>query len=455
MFTRRIFPYVAWGLFLAFLLCANRASAEVTPLAITLGQASTPLTGPWKFQTGDDLRWASADFDDSSWETQDLAPAPGARDNDVGLPGYVPGWAARGHAGYYGYAWYRLRLTVSAPPGETLALAGPLAVDSAYQLYVNGRLLGGVGDFSGSPPAARSNHRPALFASPLGISNTGSIVLAVRTWMGMWPRSPDGGGMHVAPIIGTGKSVTDQYHLQWLTLFEGYVVDALEGLALILLGLMALSLIPFDRANRSYVWLALALLLLAIHRGNQAVMFLGNFETIHEFELFIIVLAIPLYMGTWLVAWRAWLTLETPTWLAGVIVGLTATYILAAFLTRSWFQSTFPEVVFTDLRYVINCVRYALLITYLWTVYQGARHAGREAWHALPAILILGVGLYSQELAYLGVPGIWFPFGIGLSLSEIAYALFMPLFAALLLRRLWSHSSSGGGVAFPNGSAVS
>jgi hypothetical protein len=40
--------------------------------------------------------------------------------------------------------------------------------------------------------------------------------------------------MHVAPIIGTGKSVTDQYQLQWLTLFEGYVVDAFEGLALIL-----------------------------------------------------------------------------------------------------------------------------------------------------------------------------------------------------------------------------
>jgi hypothetical protein len=30
-------------------------------------------------------------------------------------------------------------------PIATPAIAGPLAVDSAYQLYVNGRLLGGVG----------------------------------------------------------------------------------------------------------------------------------------------------------------------------------------------------------------------------------------------------------------------------------------------------------------------
>jgi hypothetical protein len=36
------------------------------------------------------------------------------------------------------------------------------------------------------------------------------------------------------------------------------------------------------------------LLLLGIHRGNQVIMFLGNFETLHEFELFIITLAIPL-----------------------------------------------------------------------------------------------------------------------------------------------------------------
>jgi hypothetical protein len=430
--AKPMFPCIAWVLCVGLLISIGQAFA---------GQASTPLTGPWKFQTGDDLRWAAADFDDSSWESVDLAAPPDARDNDVGLPGYVPGWASRGHAGYYGYAWYRLRLTITAPPEEPLAVAGPMAVDSAYQLYVNGRLLGGVGDFSGSPPTARSNHRPALFPLPPDIANSGSIVLAIRTWMGTWPRSPDGGGMHVAPIIGTGKSVTDQYRLQWLTLFEGYVVDALEGLALILLALMALSLLPFDRANRSYAWLAVALLFLAVHRGNQAVMFLGNFETMHEFELFIIVLAIPLYMGAWLIAWRTWLSLRAPTWLPRVITALTATYVLAAFLTRSWFHAAFPEVVFTDLRYVISGVRYAFLIVYLWTVYQGVRHSGREGWYALPAILILGVGLYGQELSYLRVPGIWFPLGIGLSLSEIAYALFAPLLAALLLRRLWSYST--------------
>jgi hypothetical protein len=417
----------------------STASADVTQVHLTIGQASTSLTGPWKFQSGDDLRWAAVDFDDSSWEDVDLSAPPGARDDDVGLPGYVPGWASRGHAGYYGYAWYRLYVTVSAPRGETLALVGPLAVDSAYQLYVNGRLMGGVGDFSAPTPTARSYHRPALFIIPADLASADRLVVAIRVWLGTWARSSDAGGMHVAPIIGSSKSITKEYHLQWLLLFEAYIVDALEGLALLLLGLMALSLIPFDRANRSYVWLAIALLFLAIHRGNQAIMFLGNFETVHEFELCIIVLAIPLYMGAWIMAWRSWLSLETPIWLTGVVAGLTALYILAAFLTRSWFRSAFPDVVFTDLHYVINCVRYALLIVYAAGAYQGVRRS-REGWYALPAMVVLGVGLYGQELFYLGTPGIWFPFGIGLSLSEVAYALFAVLFALLLLQRLWSFS---------------
>jgi TRAP-type uncharacterized transport system fused permease subunit len=113
-------------------------------------------------------------------------------------------------------------------------------------------------------------------------------------------------------------------------------------------------------------------------------------------------------------------------------------YVLAAFLNRSWFRPDFSDGVLTGLRYVIQGVHYAFLVVYALTAYQGLRHSRREAWYALPAIVVLGVGLYGQELFYLGTRGIWFPFGSGLSQSDIALALFVPLLAALLLRRLWS-----------------
>src|SRR5690349_5882378 len=51
-----------------------------------LRAAATLLDGAWRFHTGDDLRWANADTDDSGWETIDLTASPGSHDGDVGLP---------------------------------------------------------------------------------------------------------------------------------------------------------------------------------------------------------------------------------------------------------------------------------------------------------------------------------------------------------------------------------
>src|ERR1700754_4902997 len=98
---------------MAFTTGSRMASAEPAPIAhVTLGHSTASLNGPWQFHVGDDPRWSSPGFDDSSWETVDLTPAPGAHDGDVGLPGYVSGWSRRGHAGYTGYAWYRINVSV-------------------------------------------------------------------------------------------------------------------------------------------------------------------------------------------------------------------------------------------------------------------------------------------------------------------------------------------------------
>src|SRR5271157_3057905 len=52
------------------------------------------LDGPWRFQTGDDPRWADPGFDDSAWPTVTLSQPL----TDAGIEPYS------------GYAWYRLRL---------------------------------------------------------------------------------------------------------------------------------------------------------------------------------------------------------------------------------------------------------------------------------------------------------------------------------------------------------
>ena len=205
------------------------SAADGMPVQVVIGHSTVALDGPWKFRTGDDARWADPAFDDSAWEGMDLSAPPDANDGDVGITPYTSGWSANGHPSYQGYAWYRMRVTVTPPPGETLALLGPWAVDSVYQVYVNGALLGGVGDFSAATPVAHGNHYPRLFPLPPEVAGGGALVVAIRVWAGPWAGGT--AGIHVAPVIGERTAITAQYRLQWLTIFEGYAVDVVPALS--------------------------------------------------------------------------------------------------------------------------------------------------------------------------------------------------------------------------------
>jgi hypothetical protein len=412
--------------------------------AIALGESAVTLNGPWKFHTGDEPRWSDPVFDDSGWENVDLTPDRDANDGDVGLTGYVPGWTAKGHPGYQGYAWYRIRLTVMPPPGKALALLGPWAVDSVYQVYVNGRLLGGVGDFSGPTPTAYGYHYPKLLTLPSEDAHGGALLIAIRVWMGPWALGRRGnGGIHIAPAIGELEAITAQYRLQWLKIFEGYAVDAVPALLFVLMAVWVLCLRAADRTDAAYCWLAVALVLSAIQRGNQAFFFWWQIETVQGFVYVILTLVASLSFGAWMMAWRSWFRVDRPGWLPRLIVVLTVALTLTQPLSRPWlFQGGLPHAVAIVARFLITCLRLGFLLTLAWIVYQGIRRNPREGWYALPAVLAIATVLFSAELAAVHVPGIWFPWGVGLSLSECASVVFDVLLFVLLVRRLLSYERS-------------
>jgi hypothetical protein len=425
-------------------LSRSAAAATPNPAPVALGQSVVALNGPWKFHTGDNPLWAEPNFDDSTWETVDLTPPPGAHDFDVGLTGYVPGWQARAHRGYFGYAWYRIRVSVNAPLGETLALCGPFYVDSAYQVFLNGRLLGGMGNFSGPKPVAYNNHLPKIFPLPQSFAsasseNEGPALLAVRVWMGPWALgSPETGGIHIAPALGTTSGVDALYQRQWVEMIRGYIVDAVEALLFLVLAVMACSLIPFDRSNPAYLWLAAALILVGLARGNQAVFFWGQFETVHGFELFTIVLFVPLSLATWTLAWCTWFRVRDRAWMPVAVGILALLHMGVEVLRRSWFYGVFPHWFGVAARYSSMWVRLLFVLLTLLIIFRGMSRQGREKWFTLPAVLLISVGLFAQELSMLHVPGIWFPFGTGVSRTEYAYAAFDVALFVLLLRRLYA-----------------
>lgn len=432
----------ALSLALLLLLPCSDARAVQPRLALSLSEATATLSGPWRFHVGDDLRWADPGFDDSAWETVDLAAPASATDGDVGLPNYAPGWSAHGHPGYEGYAWYRLALSLRTPIDESLALLGPWAVDSAYQIYANGTLLGGVGNFSGRTPVAYGNHYPTYFGLPSGPRDDGLVVIAIRVWMGPWAASlPGAGGIHIAPAIGERHAIAAQYHLQWLKIFAGYVVDVIPALLFLVAAIGVLCLQPFDRGGRTYPWLAAALALSGIQRGNQAFFFWLRIETIREFVIFIIAFTGSLSLGAWMMAWRAWFEVMQPAWLPKAVALLTLVLFVAQLLARPWlFHAAFPHLASTGVHGLIVLARLAFLLIFILIAYAGMRRLGREGWYAIPAVLAIGAVLFTTELVAVRVPGIWFPCGVGVSLSECASVAFVLLLFILVVRRLWSYA---------------
>ncbi len=428
------------ALLIVICLCRISTAAGTPSSVLTLGIAAVPLNGPWKFHVGDDPGWASPSFDDSAWETVDLTPLPGAHDGDVGLTDYTSGWSARGHQGYTGFAWYRMNVRVAGWGSETLWLAGPALVDNAYELYVNGRFIGGIGDLSRNPPSILAI-QPRLFALPrdLWAANGGelSAVIAFRVVLlkGV-SASTDGGGIHIAPVLGTEAGVRNQYRLQWIQKIEGYLVDATEPVFFLILAVMALSILPFDPGDHFYGWISIVLALFAATWVNQPLFWLARFETLQDFVLWRLTLIDALLFGAWIMAWRAALGVQHVRWLAVASAALTLAYLMVRPLSTPLLLPHLTPAVVAAFAAVLKWIRLGFLLLLIVVIVLGYSRAA-AAWASLPCILTGSVTVFAREVHQLGVPGIWFPYGVGVSLSECANAAFAATLFVYLLQRLW------------------
>lgn len=422
-------------------LCRFLPDAKAEDSVLTFGYAAVALNGPWKFQVGDNLRWADPNFGDSSWENVDLTPKPGAHDGDGGLTNYTSGWSARGHSGYVGFAWYRMTVRVVDPGTDTLWLAGPALVDNAYQVYAGGRLLGGIGDFSRTPPRVMAI-QPRLFALPrdLWVLNGRelSTVIAFRVALlkgTSAATATDGGGIHIAPVLGTEAGVRDHYRLQWLEKAEAFAVDAAEPVFFLILAAMALSMLPFDSQDHFNVWIAAVLILLGAAWFNQPLFWMAHFESLQDFVVWRLTIIDGLLLGTWIMAWRAAFGLQHLRWIGYGCAALTVMYLVARTFSTPLLLPGLSHAVMSCFAAALKTIRLGfvlLLVVVLWLGYSP-----RKSWLLYLSVLTGSVSVFGRELNELGVPGIWFPYGVGLSRSECANAAFAVVLFTYLIQRLW------------------
>ena len=164
------------------------AGANSAYQIVNLGPSEFSL-GSWQFHLGDDPSWKSPSFDDSGWETLS------ARES----------WGTQGHANTDGFAWYRCRIDIPAGRQSHDNLAILLqGVENSYEVYWNGRLIGGNGKL---PPQPVWYYYPDPLTLDLGPAQSGT--LAIRVWKAPFLSYEDGagGGLWAPPVVGSPPAI--------------------------------------------------------------------------------------------------------------------------------------------------------------------------------------------------------------------------------------------------------
>ncbi|HTU51149.1 MAG TPA: PP2C family protein-serine/threonine phosphatase [Acidobacteriaceae bacterium] len=422
--------------FLLSLLLPTVALKADAQQQVTLGNATVPLTGLWKFRTGDNMAWAQPGFDDSGWGTMDLTPPPGSYDPIFGSSGYVPGWTARGYKGYSGYAWYRLRVNVQS--GQTaLALKMPNNIDDAYQIYVNGRLIGQFGKFS-QHGVTSYNALPRAFPLPANL-HSGPATIAIRMWMSADTPliNPDVGGLHGPPVLGHASAIANLLRLDWDSVDRLNESAFFESAILLLALLVAFALFWLDRREPAYLWLGITCVAVLVNTADVVASryWTGWWGTSPSFILIDAVLT-PLWIGLWVIFWAYWFRLggmgriHRIVWSLVVLLG-----IGTAMLRAPLYGSVVPVHAIVWLSPLTLALKLLLGAVLVGVTVLGIRKNRTEGWLALPAIVLVAFSLYTEELIVLHVPLQWFPFGAAIGLRQVGTVLSLIIITVLLLRR--------------------
>jgi hypothetical protein len=259
--------------------------------------------------------------------------------------------------------------------------------------------------------------RPLQFALPAEAAGARG-VLAVRAYkLPGSGGSADDGGMHSAPILAP-RPIADALHrVQWERTIAGYIVEVIEPVAMLAVIGLALGFLSRSSHKGFLIFASIALALMAARRLNNAI-----------------------------VAWTDLMDLPTYSWLASWMWVPTV-----AFWTLAWNRWPLrPWRIIDVLAVVLAIAGIFGAVTHAASVTSGSRlgsialfvvigarivRSGPPRILALVTSASIVAAFFGGELLDpIGVPGIWFPFGIGVSRTQYVYAIAVPLLAFLIIR---------------------
>jgi Stage II sporulation protein E (SpoIIE) len=246
----------------------------------------------------------------------------------------------------------------------------------------------------------------------------------------------DTGGMHTAPLLGDATAVSAGYQLRWLEPLRAQIAGVLEGLLFLLLAGVAFSLTRFDRSDPVYVWMGSVFLLIT---ANSILVIIATWTQVLGAIADLVLqdgIISPLLLGAWVMVWWVWFRLQRPAWVPRVVALLTLGFMISTVIGEHLLYPLVPISVADIFHIVSIVVRLALLVVLILVLFWGIRRQGAEGWFVLPAVVLLIVSLFTNELLLLHIRINWFPFGLRFSLTQTANVLLTAVLFVLLLRRL-------------------
>jgi hypothetical protein len=380
------------------------------------------LDGPWRFQQGDDLRWADPAFDDSSWPTVVL-----------GQP-----LASQGYESYTGYAWYRLRID----PQE-LSRLGRFGANASTSLLVTGNSVGQLSVFVNGNESGHTRgmmerleeYQSPPFVVPTLVSGSGPVVIAIRTAAG--PKVNIQRGILERVELGTSEDIADKLALGIGRQWNEHVVSAMVVTFLFLcVTILGAALYIAQRHHSEYLWLALLCLSVAA-MGAADVAFGLTLIPLSVYRL------LTLFTGRIFMA----VTLEfvlrfTASPLRKVVRGVQTAVLVLPFLSLVGLEQVYE--ILSVAAEMVFCVLACLML------YRGWRKGQREPGVMLLPFVIAGAGHAADTVLDYAAFKHWLPeqfashrfylgpieFGIG----TIAYTIFLGSLVAVILYRFVSVS---------------
>jgi hypothetical protein len=225
--------------------------------------------------------------------------------------------------------------------------------------------------------------------------------------------------MHSSPILAP-RPISDALHrVQWHRTIAGYIVDVIEPLAMV--SLVGLVLVCRSRSSQNgfLIFASIALVLTAARRLNNAIVAWTDLQDLATYGWLASVMWVPT-VAAWTLAWNRWCLVPWGS------IDVSATVLAVAGIVGAVMHSAA----------VTNGSRLGSLALF---AVIAARIVGSGPMRILAPITLalIMAGIFGGELLDpIGVPGIWFPFGIGVSRTQYIYAIAVPLLGLLIVRTL-------------------